>query len=50
MLTARTYGRQRSGIVREGAICSFRTGDSLAQDLSPWLGWVGGWGHSERGI
>lgn len=42
MLTARTYGWQRLGIVREGAICSFRRRDSLAQDLSPWLGWVGG--------
>ena len=26
MLTARTYGRQRLG-VREGAACSFRSGD-----------------------
>lgn len=30
MLTARTYGRQRLGTVREGAICSFRSEECLA--------------------
>lgn len=48
MLTARTYGRQKWGTVREGAICSFRRGACLPQDL--FSGWGGGWSHSGRGI
>lgn len=49
MLTARTYGRQRLGTVREGATCSFRNRDCMEQEdevggetrqqgLSAWLG------------
>ena len=53
MLTARTYGRQRLG-VREGAACSFSSGECMAQGaqggeeklenrtcLPGWSGWEG---------